>query len=264
MGKKKLTPAYYAVIPANVRYDKKLTMFEIVLFAEISTLINLNGVCYAQNKYFADLYEKSMTTISRAIGNLRDCGYLVVELQYKKGTKEIKRRLIHLSPEMCIGVPEKIIRGIPKNVNRGMPKNVKGNNSIIINNNTYDNKKDNDVHAYVCKADFDWYWNLYPKDKRSQKGTTVNSWNKVCDLPKKSKTGVSRPTKKQIKKGVKAILKSELYKKDPQYIPGSSPWLNKNGWLNTADDYKVRKNGTTKPNEHEGGYEWGNKIKKEK
>lgn len=90
-------PSYYAVIPANVRYDKELKPIERLLYGEISSLSNQYGMCWAQNKYFADLYEVSPQTISRYISNLEKKKYIHTKLIYKKGTKQIERREIYLA-----------------------------------------------------------------------------------------------------------------------------------------------------------------------
>lgn len=85
-------PGYYAIIPSVVRYDNRLKPNEKLLYGEITALANKLGVCFAENQYFADLYEKDKATISRWISNLKKCGYIQVHVKYKKGTKEIEKR----------------------------------------------------------------------------------------------------------------------------------------------------------------------------
>ena len=48
-----MKPNYYAIIPAEVRYNEKLTANSKLLFGEITALTNKTGVCWANNKYFA-------------------------------------------------------------------------------------------------------------------------------------------------------------------------------------------------------------------
>ena len=85
-------PNYYAVISAEVRYDKKLTANAKLLYAEITALLNMNGECFATNKYFSKLYDKSVVTISKWISELVANGYISTYYTYKEGTKEIDRR----------------------------------------------------------------------------------------------------------------------------------------------------------------------------
>ena len=48
-------PAYWAVLPAGVRYDETLPASAKLLYAEISSLTNQEGYCYASNAYFMAL-----------------------------------------------------------------------------------------------------------------------------------------------------------------------------------------------------------------
>lgn len=73
--------SYYAVIPATVRYDGRLKANEKLLYGEITALSNKNGYCYAQNRYFANLYKVNNETVSRWLSNLQKYGYIAIEIQ---------------------------------------------------------------------------------------------------------------------------------------------------------------------------------------
>lgn len=66
------TPNYYAIIPAEIRYCKELSMFQKLLYAEITALTQKDGYCWASNKYFAELYEMSDRYISQSINALKE------------------------------------------------------------------------------------------------------------------------------------------------------------------------------------------------
>ena len=69
-------PSYYAIISAEVRYDKKLSANAKLLYGEITCLTIENGFRFATNKYFAELYDKSKVTISKWISELVVNGYV--------------------------------------------------------------------------------------------------------------------------------------------------------------------------------------------
>ena len=122
-------PNYYAIIPADVRYDSLLKDKAKLLYAEITALSNKTGCCYASNKYFAELYNVSPTTISLLIKDLVSNGYIESEIVYKEGTKEILNRYLRI-----------VKGGYLRNLKEGYLRNLKDNN-ININNTSINNKE---------------------------------------------------------------------------------------------------------------------------
>jgi DnaD/phage-associated family protein len=88
--------SYYAIIPANVRYDDELTPNAKLLYGEITALCNEKGYCWAGNGYFASLYNKNKSTIARWLKDLEDKGYITREVIYKEGTLEIEHRYMRI------------------------------------------------------------------------------------------------------------------------------------------------------------------------
>lgn len=133
--------SYYAIIPATVRYSKMLKANEKLLYGEITSLSNKNGYCYAQNRYFADLYNVSIETVSRWLSNLQKCGFIKMEVK-RNENKEVIARYIYI-----VDVPSQRKNQYPyqQNDQEGIDENVKENNinlnidedelfSLIINN----------------------------------------------------------------------------------------------------------------------------------
>lgn len=191
-------PTYYAVLPADVRYDTQLSPQEKILYAEITTLSTKEGVCFAGNKYFADLYSLTNVTISRQLSHLEEQGY--IKIAYDKEGAKVKKRYITIN---------KNVNGeavtLNKNVNRTINKNVKDNNTSILtlqdNNNISQDAKDcvalfieglKKTNPKVDRSEkqkikygeiFDVMFGAYSVNevKRMIKFATTNSfWKKIC------------------------------------------------------------------------------------
>lgn len=89
---------YDVIIPPNVRYDKRLTLLARFLYGEITALCNEKGFCWANNRYFAELYEVSIKTISTSINQLKELGYIDMKIIYKENSMEIINRYITICP----------------------------------------------------------------------------------------------------------------------------------------------------------------------
>ena len=135
--------SYYAVIPANVRYDKRLTANAKLIYGEITALCNERGYCWARNSYFAELYNVSKKSVSIWINQLIEFGYIYSEIKYVEGTKEIENRYLKLTdtPISLDSTPmeENFHTPTEENFHTPMEENFQDNNTVI--NNTVINIK---------------------------------------------------------------------------------------------------------------------------
>lgn len=123
---------YFAIIPANVRYDESLTPNAKLLYGEITALCNEKGYCWAGDSYFADLYKVSKTSIQKWMKSLQDNSYIKREVVYVEGTKQIKHRYITI-----VGNPTQDKLVTPTQDKLG------DNNTLI--NNTNNNTSNNNI-----------------------------------------------------------------------------------------------------------------------
>ena len=134
-------PNYYAIIPAEVRYDKTLKDKAKLLYGEITALSNLYGYCFCSNKYFADLYNVSTTYISILIKDLVDKGYIESKIVYKRGTQQILNRYLT------------IVKGGYLNIFKGGTQQKLKDNNTSINNTSININNNKEQEAII---DYDW------------------------------------------------------------------------------------------------------------
>ena len=127
-------PSYYSIIPATVRYDHNLKANEKLMYGEITALSSKNGYCWAENRYFAELYDVHKITISKWLKNLEDNGYIRTELKYVYGTKQVSKRLIYINDTPI----SQIAKGYKSNDYDPINQNTKEELSTTSNNNTRD------------------------------------------------------------------------------------------------------------------------------
>ena len=137
-------PNYFGILPANVRYDKKLKPMEKILYTEITALANSKGYCYATNSYFANLYDVHKNTAGTWINKLEKLGYIKSKIIYETGTKNVKeRQLFIVTPNKkidtyqqkdCDPINEKIDTPINENIEEN---NTRINITRLILNNKY-------------------------------------------------------------------------------------------------------------------------------
>lgn len=103
-------PAFYAVIPASVRYDDQIPAAAKLLYGEISALANRDGFCWASNSYFAELYKASERNVARLIQSLEKQGYITITATRHPVTGQTVGRRIRLRETVVV------TRGDDKNV----------------------------------------------------------------------------------------------------------------------------------------------------
>ncbi|HBM15777.1 MAG TPA: hypothetical protein DD381_05455 [Lentisphaeria bacterium] len=126
-----ISPNYYSIIPAKVRYDKDLKAHEKLLYGEISSLAQKDGICYATNNYFAELYDVDKTTISKWINKLAQKKFIKIKIIYREGTREIINRFCSICfDEKTTPLPiAEINTPIGEITNTPIGEKAKGNNT---------------------------------------------------------------------------------------------------------------------------------------
>lgn len=164
--------SYYAIIPANVRYDTELTPNAKLLYGEITALCNEKGYCWAGDKYFSNLYRVNRGTIQRWIKQLEDKEYITRTVIYREGTREIETRYIHLCD-----------KGIRKNETTPIRKNETVN---ITSSNTTFNNTYKDILSYLNEKTDKNFKHTTKKTQdlikaRTKEGFTKEDFYKVID-----------------------------------------------------------------------------------
>lgn len=208
---KQIQKNFYAIIPAFVRYDKDLQPNAKLLYGEITALSNEKGFCWAENEYFANLYNVSKTSISKWISSLIKKQYITSEIVYKQGTKEIEHRYLRI-----------VGGGIEEKLNTPIEEKLKDNNTS--NNNTLKeiNKEsfsDEDLALWFSKV-----YEIYPRKVSKVKAKEMFE-RKLRGLDKetayKKAIAIYRMLERQVE-----VWESE--KRETSYLPYPASWLNDN------------------------------------
>lgn len=217
-------PGYWAVLPAQVRYDAELPASAKILYAEISSLTDQRGYCFATNAYFMQLFGIAERTLQGLLRKLRDRGYIAI--QDGSGGSDLRKIFAGINPlahnpaETC-GVyatpPAKNCGGARKNL-RGGPAENCGDNSK-------ENKKENNPpkapqEGAAWKPDrFLGFWNFYPVHKSKQ--AAIRAWDRL------------KPSDELIALMGKALARQkagEEWTREDARIPYAATWLNQRRW----------------------------------
>ena len=165
MESKSGKPNYYVVIPANVRYCKELKPIEILIFGEITCLCNHKGYCWANNNYFAKLYQISIRSVSRYINHIKELDFITVKI-----TRDTNNRVVKRTIKINDNPIEKTDYTSGKNCLAPIDRTVQYNNT---SNN---NKKEKDIL-------FNKFWDAYDfkKSRKLCYDKFINLSLEICE-----------------------------------------------------------------------------------
>ena len=205
-------PGYWAVIPAGVRYDPDLPPSAKLLYAEISSLTDAAGYCFASNAYFERLYDLSERTIIRLLRILERRGWIRTE--ENTGGKATRKIYAGVNPAAGAAADPLTKMSVPpdKNVRENSKENRKKNNP----------PKAPQGAAWEPEM-FERFWKAYPckRDKASAR----REWDRL-EPDRKLMLTMSAALKRQ-----KA---SEQWQREIG-IPYACRWLRNRRWEDELD-----------------------------
>lgn len=228
-------PGYYAVIPADVRYDERIPANAKLLYGEISALIGSEGFCYASNQYFSELYGIREENISRLITKLEQAGHIIRVLD-RDSAGQIKARKLYLRVSLPVMHPldEKINTSPLKN-QEGIDVNVKDTNLSKTNNTPYSppqgtpvpkkSKRECKSAADILPERFEGFWLFYrthmPEGSNAgNRQKAIRAWDKL------------EPDDDLVRVMANSLWKQVRTKAwaSGVGVPHASTWLNNRGW----------------------------------
>lgn len=229
-------PGYWAVLPARVRYDEELPASAKLLYAEISSLTDQTGYCFASNAYFEQLYGLSTETIVRLLRALEKRGY--IRREDAKGGKSQRRIYAGINPAAAAPEDPLSKMTIPPVKNDYTPLSKMTPPTSVSENN---NKKpieppkapqgavreNSKVPAWKPER-FEKFWEYYPPQpggSKPAKARAVKAWDKL------------RPDDTTIRAMATALQRQKASEQWQRGIgiPYASSWLNGRRWEDEFD-----------------------------
>lgn len=82
-------PSYYCVTPASVMFDNTISDGSKTLYGVISALTNIEGYCWANNRYFCNLFKVTVREIQKRLSELKEKGHIKIEVYVSDGDRKI-------------------------------------------------------------------------------------------------------------------------------------------------------------------------------
>lgn len=170
---------YYYTLPATIFYDKKVSANAKLLACVIANFCDRYGKCYATNKYFGEILNRSENTVSRLVSELCEHGYFDVFVDRNDNNK----RVITLSSKMVNPILKNGDTYTQKWGDNNTINNNTINNTIIVEIIDYLNDKTNSVFKSNNKATCKLI------NGRLEDGYTLEDFKSVIDEMKNRWTG---------------------------------------------------------------------------
>lgn len=216
----KKEPSYYSILPAEIRYDNRLSSSEKLFYAEVTALTNKTGECWASRKYFAELYDVAESTVTSWTNSLCKHGYIDVDYEYDG--KQIKKRSIKILNTCGLHVFEggqnidqggqKTELGVVRKPEGGWSENRTDNTTSI--NTTSNNKEAEEIYK------------LYPRLVGKKKA--IKKIEKAFDDMPPDKL------KAKVKEYANAVRG-----KEKKYIPHPATWFNQGRYFDDPKEWRV-------------------------
>ena len=200
--RRKRRPGIFPVLPQRVIFDRELTPQAKVLFAEIVSLSESDGYCWASNEYLARLFDLSEAAVSRQIAQLAGRGYIECRMTPVKTGSE-RRIFVTDLPFMLLrpeaadpgeGVRKNEDTPLRKNEDTGLRKNADQSNSNYIYSEispysppkgTRPAKREHKSSPDWRADDFEKLWKWYPNGElprianRGNRQKAIRAWEKL-------------------------------------------------------------------------------------
>jgi len=187
-------PNYYAVIPANVRYDNELRANEKLLYGEITALAKNTGECWASNKYFSELYGVQPNAIAIWLRHLKNKNYIFINYEYQG--KEIQKRIIRIgdiqkdTTSYSKRYEGDIQKGEDNNKNINNKEN--NNNKLLLQKKVFKKPTLSEVQAYCIErnntVDAEYFIDYYESKGWLVGKTKMKDWKAAVRLWEKKNT----------------------------------------------------------------------------
>lgn len=195
---------WYAVLTAQVLYDKRLTDKQKLLVCVVGNLQNMKGYCYASNAYLAECLNCEERTIRRNLNELEQYGYI----ERRLGIGQERMIFIKDAPRTQMSSPP-VIDVLPPRTQMS---------AIITKGNNKEEKSLSNPTNVVLDDDFEEVWNMY--NKKVGKKTAQTAYKRL-----------SRTQKDLVIQHIPKYVKHHHDANKVAYMPHLSTYLNQQRYL---------------------------------